>query len=531
MYPAMIALTALCLLAADRVLVAEHDQHERMGASQLMSVLSKNFGRFLNRRTDAVKTTCALLREARVSPAETFHRHAGESFGALEGVEFVRLVSRDGMVLASWPAGTDSSSSGVQPPFDGPGDFERPQWRAPDARGGNLDVVENAGVPEGDELRVWARFSVAPIAREMRDPGMTGAYEGFVTDPDGVVVVGYPRTDASVHELKSPLPVPGASWDLRLRPLPQTRYTLMMRRAALLGTGLLLLTGFFILQIFRDRHVVELAEQNLELARRGEQHRTVVDRLLRLNNDLDEFTYVVSHDLKEPLRGVEGLAKLLIEEHGDGMNDTGRQYLVHIRDSGRRMRRMVDDLLRLSRVARRRYPCERFDFNELAREALTTLDYRVREKNATVIVQPNLPSVVSDRVRLTELLQNLLSNALKFTRDPAPRIEIEYEPLPEEHLFRVTDNGIGVPGPDRERIFNIFQRTASSEFGEGSGVGLTICKRIVENLGGRIWVESGPAGGSRFCFTLPARADRAGDDASTEAGGRYERAATPYSTC
>jgi len=160
--------------------------------------------------------------------------------------------------------------------------------------------------------------------------------------------------------------------------------------------------------------------------------------------------------------------------------------------------------------------------NELVSDIQDTLRYAIEENGATVRVAKDLPRVPCDRVRMAEVFQNLLSNALKFTNDRPPVISIGHEDADDASLFWVSDNGTGVEEKDHERIFQIFQQAQSRAGSDGTGVGLTICKRIVERHGGRIWVESAPGRGAKFCFTLPRQAAEQGvetDDGEDAAVG------------
>jgi signal transduction histidine kinase len=519
----MIALIGLCLFAFDRLLVAEHDHCAQARAGQVMTAISGDLHLFFHRRLDAVTDLCRLLRESTPGPTADLERLGQELFGELEDVEFVRLVLPGGDIVATWPAASPIAAEDLPFPLDEMPSPDGPAAQIGATRPDSLDVVARLTGSEQSEAYVWARFGTRPLLRQLSGHDLVGTVEVFVSDGEGTPMIGAPRADPSDYPLAAPLRIPGKSWMLRARASSEAWYGLPLRRALMSGLGLIMIGAFGAVCFVQNRQHRDLSDHNLELAQQAEQHRAVVERLLRLNRDLDEFTYVVSHDLKEPLRGVEGIAKLLIEEYSDQIDETGRDYLQSIKMSGRRMRRLVDDLLRLSRVTRKRYPLERIVFSDLVEETLRTLDYHLKERAAEVVTQPHLPEIVSDRVRLAELLQNLISNALKFTQAPAPRIEVGYEPRTDSHLFWIQDNGIGVPPEDRKKIFNIFQRTSSTEFAEGSGVGLTICKRIVENLGGRIWVESPHRGGSRFCFTLPA-----GNEPSPAHGGHYEHIAAPH---
>lgn len=282
-------------------------------------------------------------------------------------------------------------------------------------------------------------------------------------------------------------------------------FPLVVRRMALFCLGLAMFLSCTTAYIVSMQRSADLEEQNAQLTAQAENAQLFNNRLIRLTRELDDFAYVVSHDLKEPLRGVEGLTRLLLQEHGEKLDPGVREYVLSIRDSGKRMRRLVDDLLRLSRIGRRQYPRERVDFNDLLAEVRHALDYAIAQKQATVAVQPGLPTLICDRVRMAELFQNLVSNALKFTPGKPPRVEIGYRLADGEHLFWVQDNGIGIRPEHHERIFEIFQRLDPGGPQEGTGVGLTICKRIVEGHGGHMKVESRLGEGARFLVALPVQ--------------------------
>ena len=169
------------------------------------------------------------------------------------------------------------------------------------------------------------------------------------------------------------------------------------------------------------------------------------------------------------------------------------------------MRRLVTNRLRLSRTTRNSSPTEDVDFNELVSEVTNTLGYAINDKHAIVKKQPDLPTMHCDRVRVNELFQNLISNAIKFTNAHRPVINIGYRFKNGEHLFWVQDNGVGIAKEDHRSVFHAFHRLDNSSTTESNGLGLTICKRIVERHDGRIWVESELGYGSRFCFTLTPR--------------------------
>ncbi|MDP2920947.1 MAG: ATP-binding protein [Candidatus Omnitrophota bacterium] len=242
----------------------------------------------------------------------------------------------------------------------------------------------------------------------------------------------------------------------------------------------------------------KVKERTLQLAEANEA-------LGRTNKELDDFTYIVSHDLKEPLRGVKAFTKLLLEEYSGKLDTEGKEYLKTISDSSARMGRLIEDLLNLSRIGRIKNVEPNIDLNEALSDVRKNLVYALEEKKVNLNIKPDFPKVSCDRIRITEVFSNLVSNAIKYTRkDKQPVIDIGWSDKKDFYEFYVKDNGIGIEKQYYDRIFQIFQRlhAKGGEY-EGTGAGLTIVKKIVENHGGKIWVESEPGAGSVFYFTLP----------------------------
>lgn len=221
------------------------------------------------------------------------------------------------------------------------------------------------------------------------------------------------------------------------------------------------------------------------------------------NKELDDFTYVVSHDLKEPLISVEGYVKILKDEYGETFDETGQQFLRSILDACTHMKRLIEDLLQLSRVGKLSEVKHEIDLNKLIAEVIQELQFSIQERKAQIVVAENLPKVVSAEPYVKVIFRNLISNALKFCDKAIPVVEVGVRPA-ESPIFFVRDNGIGIPPEYHEKIFLIFQRLHKREEYEGTGAGLTITKKIIEAHGGRIWVDSSPGMGSTFYFTLPS---------------------------
>jgi light-regulated signal transduction histidine kinase (bacteriophytochrome) len=232
--------------------------------------------------------------------------------------------------------------------------------------------------------------------------------------------------------------------------------------------------------------------------------RNSAEELARSNADLEQFAYVASHDLQEPLRAVAGLVQLLQQRLAGKLDERGEEFMHHAVDGARRMQTLISDLLMYSRLSTRAHPPQTIDSSIAVERALANLALPVLESGALVSVEP-LPSIVADPTQLTQLFQNLIGNALKYRGDRKPLIRISSRRVDGTWVFSVEDNGIGIEAEYFERIFGVFQRLHTLREYPGTGIGLAICKRIVERHGGRLWVESVPAQGSTFRFTLPDR--------------------------
>lgn len=252
--------------------------------------------------------------------------------------------------------------------------------------------------------------------------------------------------------------------------------------------------------------------------------------LARSNSELDHFASVVSHDLQEPLRMVSSYLSLLEEDLAGQLDDETSQFLDYALDGAIRMQTMIQALLAYARVSTRGPDLALTDSQTVLESTLWDLQIAIKESGAVITHDP-LPSVVADAVQLGQVLQNLVANAIKFRGQAAPRIHISAKrglpPLQNgshgasEWCFSVQDNGIGLPLAHADEIFEIFRCLHTPGQYPGAGVGLAICKRIVERHGGRIWVDSRPGEGSTFYFTLPERPDLKGGRVMVSAGDRH----------
>lgn len=227
-------------------------------------------------------------------------------------------------------------------------------------------------------------------------------------------------------------------------------------------------------------------------------------QLEEINKELEDYTYVVSHDLKEPVRSLQAFSDFLLEELDNQLSEKARDYLERIQKASARMTNLINDLLKLSKIGQAEIELEKIDLNVLFNEVKNDLVGIIIEKQAEIKIMP-LPVIKCNGTLVSELFKNLISNSIKFSEEK-PLVEIRCDEQDKEYLFCIKDNGIGIEEAYLDKIFEVFKQINPREKYDGTGLGLTICKKIVKKHGGNIWVESTGLGkGSTFYFTIPKK--------------------------
>jgi len=233
------------------------------------------------------------------------------------------------------------------------------------------------------------------------------------------------------------------------------------------------------------------------------EHKNAEDELRRANKDLEQFAYAASHDLQEPLRGIQIYSELIERRYKDRLDEDGVQFLDFLSHGANRMEMLVNDLLTYTQISNIEIPSETVDAGQALQLALDNLREAIRESGAHVTSGP-MPAPFVHLGQLRQLFQNLIGNAIKYRRpDVEPKIHIEATRQGSHWMFTVSDNGIGIDRAYQNQIFGLFKRLHDSDTYSGTGIGLALCQRIVDRYHGRIWVESERGAGSKFHFTLP----------------------------
>jgi light-regulated signal transduction histidine kinase (bacteriophytochrome) len=238
-----------------------------------------------------------------------------------------------------------------------------------------------------------------------------------------------------------------------------------------------------------------------ELNKAEKMLKSKLGELARSNEELEQFAYVSSHDLQEPLRMITSYLQLLQRRYQGNLDDKADRYIHFAVDGASRMQNLINDLLEYSRVTRSDREAKTTNCEFILNQVLSNLKLMIKDNKIAISHDP-LPDVIADPTELAQVFQNLILNGIKFRSEEAPKIHIAAERKANKWVFSVQDNGIGIDPQYSERIFEIFKRLHTREQYTGTGIGLAICKRIVERHGGRIWVESELGKGSIFYFTL-----------------------------
>jgi PAS domain S-box-containing protein len=242
-------------------------------------------------------------------------------------------------------------------------------------------------------------------------------------------------------------------------------------------------------------------EDNLKLAL--DTKKSLINELKRSNQELEQFAYMVSHDLQEPLRMVTSFVKLLEKRYKGQFDSNADEYIYYAVDGAERMQKLITDLLTYSRITSKDEEFELVNLESVLNKSILNLKVSIKENNAR-ITYDELPTIKVDPIQITQLFQNLLGNAIKFRKDnEEPLIHVKADDNSDEWIFQVIDNGIGVDSQHKDFIFGVFQRLHEINEYPGTGIGLSICKKIIERHKGEIWIESELGEGSKFCFTIP----------------------------
>ncbi len=292
-------------------------------------------------------------------------------------------------------------------------------------------------------------------------------------------------------------------------------------RFGLFGMSLMLVgaTVFILLRLREAGRALEAANATLEkrVAERTDELSLVNEQLKQdqatlleyskrvedSNKELDDFTYTVSHDLKEPLRSLDAFAKFLFDDYAEKLDEEAKNYIERIRANSQYMKKLVEDLLEVSRVTKRPNELEPVAIAKLVDDLRLRFEAAMQQKHVQLMVDADLPTVVCDRVRITEVIANLISNGIKYSDKPECIISVGCEEAEGAWKFHVRDNGPGIDKQYFDKIFEMFQRLGKKEEHEGTGIGLTIVKKIIEKHKGRIWLESTLGQGTTFYFTIP----------------------------
>jgi len=263
------------------------------------------------------------------------------------------------------------------------------------------------------------------------------------------------------------------------------------------------------------KFTLELEQKNKALFQNWALTTKQKKELKLVNQELDSFVYTASHDLRAPLRGIASFATFLEEDYKDKLDEQGKDYLNEIRKAATKMNDLIEDLLLLSRISRIKNPYEDVAINDIVNTVRERIKHDIKEKNVDLVISKSLPVVRCDRIKMTEVFQNFINNAIKFSsknNKQRPRVEVGYVDEGDQHKFFIKDNGIGIDPKYHDQIFGIFKRLHTDKEYEGTGAGLSIIKRVIDDHQGKIWVESEVGHGATFCFTIPKNLENPSQD-------------------
>ncbi len=315
---------------------------------------------------------------------------------------------------------------------------------------------------------------------------------------------------------------PGKIWRLTLEPRGSALAISSRNNLSFLSFGFAISTALSLILYFliqrmqlyreaRDQALREISERKKAedtLRKKETELETLLSEIEAKNEELETFVYTVSHDLKTPIVTIEGFIGAFREDFGDQITEDGDAYLNFISDATLKMETLINDLLELSRIGRLPETPAEFSFRDLVEEILANMHPLIQEKGIEVHVAKNLPDMWAEKKRITQVMENLISNAIKYlgSDNPSPRIDVGVREKNGRRVFFVQDNGIGVDPKYFEKIFQVFQRLPQARtINEGTGIGLTTAQRIIEHHGGKIWLDSKPRKGTTFFFTIPDR--------------------------
>jgi len=515
-YILYLLLAGVIIFSLDRLQAQLDATQQNAHLDRLSKDLNRHVAGFFDTRFRALAATRATLQNVPADrAADVFRAVVPQFFNRLYGVRGVILLDADCAPLAEWPPRNHRL-----PPPQRTLDNRSSLRQLADVARTQQDAAASPAIPlhdndfsilaiqplnttaTGAPSYIAAEFRIIRPLRSLLQPEDLPNLFISLKDHTGAPLLSGSPPPSNAPLRQTFLPVLDKPWRLCLQPLSSVPGGPPVARFAIWGLGLVLIIICSIFHFILAERNAALRDSNSDLQAQMDMAAAANERLRNTYKELDDFTYVVAHDIKEPLRGIETLTNMLIAEKGDTLDAAAREYLHLIKSSGARLRRLVGDLLRVSRISRRRYPFEQVDLNDIVAETAESLRVAIEQTGAEIRLDSPLPTLRCDRVRVAELFGNLLSNALKFTNGRPPVIRIGHVRAGRRHRFWVADNGMGVTPEDRERIFQVFQRSRSADGIEGTGVGLTICKRIVELHNGRIWVESAAGGGAAFHFTL-----------------------------